>query len=370
MECESCGIIFERYKVYKKKQQEKEQSLANTETSSPSRSRTFTILAASLLVAITAGTTYYFTQDQTTTNPSRQPIATEKTDLSEQVNTGPIEPDILTDTSSGEQANEVFDPKQAIANALKATVKIQTEWGTGSGFYITDSFIVTNRHVVQAKKEDFTEERKQIDNLKRLVELEKQKIRELVARRNAMAKGPGRKQLSIIIKEHKRQLAKILPELKQREQQLTEKENAIRTAATITVFMSDGTEYSGYLSEISDNYDLALISTSNTEHSKIPLPPPGSRLKQGDKVYTIGSPVGLQNTVTAGIFSSYRQHNNDPKVYLQTDAAINPGNSGGPLIDERGYVYGINTMILSNTEGIGFAIPVEEVFNDFGASIY
>jgi len=185
-----------------------------------------------------------------------------------------------------------------------------------------------------------------------------------------MPQGPSRKQLAIIIKEHKRQLAEFIPQLKQREKELKAKENAVRTAATITVFMSDGTEYTGYLSEISDNYDLALISISNTEHGKIPLPPAGDYLKQGDKVYAIGSPVGLQNTVTAGIFSGYKQNNENQKKYIQTDAAINPGNSGGPLIDERGYVYGINTMILKNTEGIGFAIPIEEVFNDFGSAIY
>ena len=58
------------------------------------------------------------------------------------------------------------------------------------------------------------------------------------------------------------------------------------------------------------------------------------------------------------------------KVFLQTDAPINPGNSGGPLIDERGYVHGVNTMIIKNTEGIGFAIPIATVFEEFGSSIY
>ncbi len=87
-------------------------------------------------------------------------------------------------------------------------------------------------------------------------------------------------------------------------------------------------------------------------------------------MYTIGSPVGLRQTVTAGIFSGYRKREDNDQVYLQTDAAINPGNSGGPLIDEFGFVYGVNTMILRNTEGIGFAIPIETVFEEFGSDLY
>ena len=55
-------------------------------------------------------------------------------------------------------------------------------------------------------------------------------------------------------------------------------------------------------------------------------------------------------------------------MFLQTDAAINPGNSGGPLIDEKGYVFGVNTMILQDTEGIGFAIPIEVVYEEFAAA--
>jgi S1-C subfamily serine protease len=57
-------------------------------------------------------------------------------------------------------------------------------------------------------------------------------------------------------------------------------------------------------------------------------------------------------------------------MYLQTDAAINPGNSGGPLIDENGYARGVNTMILRDTQGIGFAIPIEQVFEEFSSTLF
>lgn len=90
------------------------------------------------------------------------------------------------------------------------------------------------------------------------------------------------------------------------------------------------------------------------------------RIHQGQLVFAIGSPEGLENTVTMGVVSSVgRQPDPDkPMVYIQTDAPINPGNSGGPLVDMDGYVLGINTMILSQgggSEGLGFAIPARVV---------
>src|SRR5260221_13649142 len=99
-------------------------------------------------------------------------------------------------------------------------------------------------------------------------------------------------------------------------------------------------------------------------------------LQVGQKVYAIGNPFGLAGTLTSGIVSSIRSVQEPDGVTIdeaiQTDAAINPGNSGGPLLNSRGEVIGINTMIASNpgvgqSAGIGFAIPVntaKAVLND------
>ncbi|MDE3166636.1 MAG: PDZ domain-containing protein, partial [Acidobacteriota bacterium] len=85
-------------------------------------------------------------------------------------------------------------------------------------------------------------------------------------------------------------------------------------------------------------------------------------LRQGELVLAVGSPLGLQNSLTHGVVSATRRtlDSSSPMVYVQTDAPINPGNSGGPLLDIQGRVAGINTMIFSESggnEGIGFAIP-------------
>jgi serine protease Do len=111
--------------------------------------------------------------------------------------------------------------------------------------------------------------------------------------------------------------------------------------------------------------DLALLKI---EQRGLPTLSLGSarRVHQGQLVFAIGSPEGLENSVTMGVVSSVgRQPDPDnPMVYIQTDAPINPGNSGGPLVDMDGYVLGINTLILSQgggSEGLGFAIPARVV---------
>ena len=88
-----------------------------------------------------------------------------------------------------------------------------------------------------------------------------------------------------------------------------------------------------------------------------------SRLKVGEWVMAIGSPFGLENTVTAGIVSAKQRDTGDYLPFIQTDVAINPGNSGGPLINLRGEVVGINSQIYSRSGGfmgISFSIPIDE----------
>jgi serine protease Do len=111
--------------------------------------------------------------------------------------------------------------------------------------------------------------------------------------------------------------------------------------------------------------DLALLKIDQKNLPTLELGG-ARRVRQGQLVFAIGSPEGLQNSVTMGVVSSVgRQPDPDrPVVYIQTDAPINPGNSGGPLIDMDGYVLGINTLILSEgggSEGLGFAIPARIV---------
>src|SRR6516164_6016073 len=112
-------------------------------------------------------------------------------------------------------------------------------------------------------------------------------------------------------------------------------------------------------------HDLALLKIDAPDLQPVTLAD-STQLAVGEKVYAIGNPFGLSGTMTQGIISSIRSIRNGDGApiedAIQTDAAINPGNSGGPLLNSRGEVIGINTMIASNgaeqSSGIGFAIPI------------
>jgi serine protease Do len=110
--------------------------------------------------------------------------------------------------------------------------------------------------------------------------------------------------------------------------------------------------------------DLALLKIDQTDLPILPLV--SQRPHVGQLVFAIGSPEGLQNSVTMGVVSALARQADPskPLTYIQTDAPINPGNSGGPLVDMNGSVVGINTFILSEgggSEGLGFAIPARVV---------
>lgn len=107
--------------------------------------------------------------------------------------------------------------------------------------------------------------------------------------------------------------------------------------------------------------DLALLKVAGSNWRTLQFAD-SSRLRQGQVVFAVGSPMGLENSVSMGIISAVdRQLEADAnQAYIQTDAPINPGNSGGPLINTRGEIVGLNTFILSQSggnEGLGFAIP-------------
>jgi S1-C subfamily serine protease len=136
----------------------------------------------------------------------------------------------------------------------------------------------------------------------------------------------------------------------------------------IQVKLSNGRSYSAKVAGTDPVHDLALLQIDAPNLEPVTLAD-SSELSVGQKVYAIGNPFGLSGTMTRGIISSIRtlpaargSDNASIEDAIQTDAAINPGNSGGPLLNSRGEVIGINTMIASNgaeqSSGIGFAIPI------------
>ena len=112
--------------------------------------------------------------------------------------------------------------------------------------------------------------------------------------------------------------------------------------------------------------DLAVLKIESSGLPAIALRSTGKAPRQGQLVLAVGSPEGLDNTMTIGVVSAVgrQPHPDYPMVYIQTDAAINPGNSGGPLLNVEGELIGINTFIFSETgrnQGLGFAVPAAVV---------
>jgi serine protease Do len=141
--------------------------------------------------------------------------------------------------------------------------------------------------------------------------------------------------------------------------------HVVENADKITVKLSDEREFSAKLVGRDPKTDLAVIQITDAK-TNFPVAPLGesSSLQVGEWVVAMGSPFGLDNTLTAGVVSAKgRQIGAGPyDNFIQTDASINPGNSGGPLVNLRGEVVGINTAIFSRSGGnlgIGFAIPID-----------
>ena len=133
-------------------------------------------------------------------------------------------------------------------------------------------------------------------------------------------------------------------------------------ADEIYVTLTDKREYRGKLIGSDRRTDVALVKIEARNLPNLTIGD-SNKLRVGEWVLAIGSPFGLENTVTAGIVSAKGRDTGDYLPFIQTDVAVNPGNSGGPLINMNGEVIGINSQIYSRTGGfmgISFAIPIDE----------
>ena len=135
--------------------------------------------------------------------------------------------------------------------------------------------------------------------------------------------------------------------------------HVVEDADQIKVKLASGKEFDGKIIGRDPKTDLALIKIAGDDLQPLKLGN-SDDLKVGNWVVAVGSPFGLEQTVTAGIVSAKgRVIGSGPyDNFIQTDASINPGNSGGPLINLQGEVVGINTAIIASGQGIGFAIPI------------
>jgi len=133
-------------------------------------------------------------------------------------------------------------------------------------------------------------------------------------------------------------------------------------ADEVYVTLTDKREFKAKIIGIDKRTDVAVVKIDGRNLPRLLIGDP-NKLKVGEWVIAIGSPFGLENTVTAGIVSAKARDTGDYLPLIQTDVAVNPGNSGGPLINMRGEVVGVNSQIYSRSGGymgISFAVPIDE----------
>ncbi|MBD2681306.1 MULTISPECIES: HhoA/HhoB/HtrA family serine endopeptidase [Nostoc] len=139
--------------------------------------------------------------------------------------------------------------------------------------------------------------------------------------------------------------------------------HVVNGADTVSVTLKDGRTFKGKVMGIDPVTDVAVVRIKADNLPTVKLGN-SNELQPGAWAIAIGNPLGLNNTVTHGIISAIGRSSsqvgmpNERVDYIQTDAPINPGNSGGPLLNASGQVIGINTAIIENTEGLGFAVPI------------
>jgi serine protease Do len=363
VECKTCGIIFEKYF----KAEARKKALAEQEAVKASKSgkKTAYLIASLILVAAIASSATFYFLGRKNSSPIVKPAVVQQ----QHANTLPAQKTVPTAKPVViENAEAGTSGKSFIRIARNATVEVKTPWGLGSGFFISENTIITNKHVVEFNREKFEEYKKKVERDQKILELQRQRIDEAKNKMYRMPDGPTRRQFAIIIQEKEEELRNLLPEQQAKIKQLHELEENM-DSQDVEIVMSDGTQHSVSSVMTSNDHDLALLKVYSVSAPVLRGSRDGQTPEEGDTVYAIGSPLGLQDTVTRGVFSGYRKDVETNEKYLQTDAAINPGNSGGPLIDSHGHVLGVNTMILNNTEGIGFAISIETVYKEFSTSL-
>lgn len=371
-DCAQCGINFKKYRATAYKEQvdalarskEIQQRIEESRNQKKQGFKSFAPILGVLTVA--GGLLIWLFSGDSSKPKSTIPLVATSNNIQADREVISIKPNKKTNLSS--QLNASVSANNPIEKARNATVFIQTNWGTiGSGFIINKQcLVITNRHVVdpQTAKQSVSNSSIYQEVLAKETYKLNQKITELEESLAKLKEKLSDKNIKVLtVKE---QLAKLNHEKAKLPSKLMQsglsESNLSDTPSGFQASLVDGTSFDILFADLSDNYDLAAFTlpTQNCPFLKVGEQ---QRLKQGETVYTIGSPSGLTYTVTSGIFSGYRKDGD--LTIIQTDAPINPGNSGGPLITSDGKVIGVNTAILGGTEGIGFSLPVSYALSEF-----
>ncbi|MCC8988320.1 MAG: trypsin-like peptidase domain-containing protein [Candidatus Contendobacter sp.] len=286
-----------------------------------------------------------------------------------------------------------FSPETPIQEATLSTVTIKTSLATGSGFFISSTgHLLTNKHVIQLPEQERKNIQQTFGDAEQKIERHRQRLawreQELEKYRKDLAQyeaylgglsgGAGKADQQAYYQSRQDQYQTLQQELAADRRQLQAVEDKVATqrreldwklavsgaANAFTIVLKDGVELTAALVAVSPDHDLALLKVDQRQTPFL-HPAAPQAIGQGEPVYAIGSPVGLRDSISAGVVSGV------DSTFIRTDAKIYPGNSGGPLILANGQVIGINTMkqITEKFEGIGYAIPIATALREFASDL-
>ncbi len=343
IECKSCGLLFERY--FKAENQKRAEESARAAKKNKIR-QIINGSVSLLFVAIICGAAFYYFN-------VKRPASQSASSAAQQ--TRQTENAASAQSAGGQQDSET------VSRAKQATVAITTPWGNGTGFFVGRDLLVTNRHIVEQKKESgLAEARSSLETYRQSVAREHEKLQMMKQQYAEMAAGTRKDELGVILKDGEEQYARALAEQQRREARILEIEKGSENKE-ILVILDDGQEIPVSNANFSETYDLALLTVVGTDIEGIVLPPAGSPLIEGAEI----SILGPKNSSTTGTFNGFYRGETVSEFFIQTDRPFNASSSGAPLIDEDGYVRGVCTQTTLRLEGAGFAIPIETVISEF-----
>ena len=301
----------------------------------------------------------------------------------------------MVDTNVGlrdlkKELHEAYHPKNGVDAAAMATVTVTSPVGIGSGFFISDNgYLLTNRHVIKGdmhQAEAVDEAIEDIDDQFEIVEKdfkiheiqlarEKTILEEMKIYIDKMSKRSSRREklenqykarleyYQTIKKDLERKQALFNRGKKKYETEKTDVATRQAVAGVnrnFKITLKNKKILYASLIRASNVHDLALLKVDGCRTPFI-YPADMNRVSQRQKVWAIGSPLNIADTMKNGTVSGFTDK------YIQTNAQIYPGNSGGPLVNEKGQVIGINTFkeLTRKFEGMGMAIPIDTALNEF-----
>jgi V8-like Glu-specific endopeptidase len=290
-----------------------------------------------------------------------------------------------------ERLQATFKPASPAETASLAVVKVKTPIGNGSGFFVsTDGLLITNRHVVRPEETGqwrdtntgLAEARERFEEADDILSkhssglAKMRRARDQIAQQIKLETSSGRRnrlqeQHDALqsryqtrykrFREVKKDVYKKRRAFEKLRSEFNRRGAATTVATNFTVILKDDTEVQARLVALSARSDLALLKVDGYETPRLDTAG-RSQVSQGMPVFAVGSPLGIADSMTAGVVTRVRAD------HIVTDARILPGNSGGPLINEEGRVIGINTLKVAQSvgaEGFGIAIPVEVALKEF-----